>query len=114
MRRWAGSWISSADRCAAPVTTIKEGTTRKCYLSLEYKLLPITWTVHTPTAEEPKNHPSPEGRPKSQTHQDVPVFDPLSSDGHTVKTADADYPGNTNSKHPIRQKTNWEREGGTE
>src|SRR5436309_1263813 len=45
MRRWAASSISSADRCAAPVTTTREGTTRKCYLSPEYNVLPITWTV---------------------------------------------------------------------
>src|SRR2546422_2213014 len=47
MRRLAASSISSADRCAAPVTTIKEGTTGKCYPSPEYNLLPITWTVHS-------------------------------------------------------------------
>src|SRR5712691_3837342 len=45
MRRLAASSISSADRCAAPVTIIKEGTTEKCYPSPEYNLLPITWTV---------------------------------------------------------------------
>src|SRR2546425_9418735 len=53
MRRWAASSISSADRCAALVTTIKEGTTGKCYPSPEYNLLPITWTVQPsdPAAE---------------------------------------------------------------
>src|SRR6266566_3185674 len=48
MRRSVASSISSADRCAAPVTTIKEGTTGKCYPSPEYNLLPITWTVQAP------------------------------------------------------------------
>src|SRR5712664_1733188 len=47
MRRLAGSWISSDDRCAASATTTKEGTTGKCYPSPEYNLLPITWTVQT-------------------------------------------------------------------
>src|SRR5206468_13081882 len=45
MRRLAGSWINSDDRCAASATTTKEGTTGKCYPSPEYNLLPITWTV---------------------------------------------------------------------
>src|SRR6266536_4127467 len=45
MRRLAGSWISSDDRCAASATITKEGTTKKCYPSPEYNMLPITWTV---------------------------------------------------------------------
>src|SRR6266536_3203614 len=59
MRRSAASSISLADRRAAPVTTTKEGTTRKCYLSPEYNVLPITWTVQvrnlaiTPTVPAP-------------------------------------------------------------
>src|SRR5258708_7060242 len=51
MRRVAASSITSGDRCAAPVTIIKEGTTKKCYLSPEYNLLPITWTVQLTDAQ---------------------------------------------------------------
>src|SRR6266498_1090086 len=58
MRRLAGSWISSGDRCAAPVTIIKEGTTKKCYLSPEYNMLPITWTVQG-TLSVQTTHPPP-------------------------------------------------------
>src|SRR5438093_11415295 len=45
-RRWVALSISWGGRCAAQATITKEGTTTKCYPSPEYKVLPITWTVH--------------------------------------------------------------------
>src|SRR5438477_12262983 len=65
MRRLAASSISSGDRCAAPVTIIKEGTTKKCYLSPEYNLLPITWTVQ-PTRLQPHLQPQKFVRQRNQ------------------------------------------------